>query len=101
MRFDFTDLRLFLHVQQAGSITAGAARSHLTLQAASERIRGMEEALGVALLTRVSSARCQATFRNLSNTFVEHISDSQASAPDAEHHGSPQRDQSKKEAATK
>ena len=55
MRFDFTDLRLFLHVQQAGSITAGAARSHLTLQAPSERIRGMEEALGVALLPRVSN----------------------------------------------
>ena len=55
MRFDFIDLRLFLHVQQAGSITAGAARSHLTLQAASERIRGMEETLGVALLTRASN----------------------------------------------
>lgn len=55
MRFDFIDLRLFLHVQHAGSITAGAACSHLTLQAASERIRGMEEALGVALLTRTRS----------------------------------------------
>ena len=27
MRFDLTDLRLFLHVQETGSITAGARRT--------------------------------------------------------------------------
>ncbi|SHH73302.1 DNA-binding transcriptional regulator, LysR family [Pollutimonas bauzanensis] len=52
MRFDLTDLRLFLNVQEAGTITAGAQRSHMTLASASERIKGMEEALGVALLVR-------------------------------------------------
>ncbi|GMB62331.1 LysR family transcriptional regulator [Pectobacterium parmentieri] len=52
MRFDLTDLRLFLNIQKAGSITGGAAASSLTVQAASERIRGMEEELGVALLLR-------------------------------------------------
>lgn len=52
MRFDLTDLRLFLNVQEAGSITAGARRSHMTLASASERIRGMEDTLGVALLLR-------------------------------------------------
>jgi len=31
MHFDLTDLRLFLHVAEAGSITAGAARSGLAL----------------------------------------------------------------------
>lgn len=52
MRFDLTDLRLFLHVHEAGTITGGAERSHMTLASASERVRGMEEALGVALLLR-------------------------------------------------
>ncbi|MEE2976466.1 MAG: LysR substrate-binding domain-containing protein [Pseudomonadota bacterium] len=52
MRFDLTDLRLFLHTAEAGSITAGAERAHLTLASASARIRGMEDTLGVPLLTR-------------------------------------------------
>ncbi|MEL7627579.1 LysR family transcriptional regulator [Pectobacterium aroidearum] len=52
MRFDLTDLRLFLNIQKAGSITGGAGASSLTVQAASERIRGMEEELGVPLLLR-------------------------------------------------
>ena len=52
MRFDFTDLSLFRHVVEAGSITHGAERAHLALAAASTRIRHMEEALGAALLTR-------------------------------------------------
>ncbi|PLC41787.1 LysR family transcriptional regulator [Ralstonia pickettii] len=52
MRFDLTDLRLFLHTAEAGSITAGAERAHLTLASASARIRGMEGTLGVPLLTR-------------------------------------------------
>ncbi|MBV8419291.1 MAG: LysR family transcriptional regulator [Hyphomicrobiales bacterium] len=52
MRFDLTDLSLFRHVVEAGSITGGAARAHLALAAASTRIRNMEEALGAALLVR-------------------------------------------------
>jgi molybdate transport repressor ModE-like protein len=52
MRFDFSDLRLLAHVVEAGSITAGASRAHLALAAASARIRGMEEVLGMPLLIR-------------------------------------------------
>ncbi|MGE5536018.1 MAG: LysR family transcriptional regulator, partial [Acidobacteriota bacterium] len=52
MRFDFTDLSLFRHVVEAGSITRGAERSHLALAAASTRIRNMELALGADLLVR-------------------------------------------------
>src|SRR6185312_8239792 len=52
MRFDLTDLSLFRHVVEAGSITGGAQRAHLALAAASTRIRHMEEALGAALLVR-------------------------------------------------
>ena len=52
MRFDLVDLRLFLHVADAHSITHGARRANLALASASERIRGMEKMLGVALLIR-------------------------------------------------
>jgi DNA-binding transcriptional LysR family regulator len=50
--FDLVDLRLFVHVVEAGSITAGAALSHLSLAAASGRIAGMETVLATALLHR-------------------------------------------------
>ena len=52
MRFDLVDLRLFLHVAEARSITHGAERSNLALASASARIRGMETTLGVPLLAR-------------------------------------------------
>jgi DNA-binding transcriptional LysR family regulator len=52
MRFDFTDLRLFLQVVEAESITGGADRAGLALASASARIRGMEETSGVQLLNR-------------------------------------------------
>jgi len=52
MRFDWTDLRIFLHVCEAGSMTAAAARCHLTLAAVSARIRSLEASTGVVLLER-------------------------------------------------
>jgi DNA-binding transcriptional LysR family regulator len=52
MRFDWTDLRVFLHACDTGSMTEAASRSSLTLAAVSARIRGMEESAGVSLLRR-------------------------------------------------
>lgn len=52
MRVDLIDLGLFVHVSEAGSITGGAQRAHLTLASASERIRGLESRLGQPLLQR-------------------------------------------------
>ncbi|RCS21742.1 LysR family transcriptional regulator [Phyllobacterium salinisoli] len=52
MRFDLTDLRLFLAVAGAGSITHGAMDAGLSLPAASERLRDMELAGGVRLMER-------------------------------------------------
>lgn len=52
MRFDLTDLRLFLAVADTGSITHGAADMGLSLPAASERLRDMEAAGQVMLLER-------------------------------------------------
>src|SRR5580658_1250307 len=55
MRVDLTDMRLFRDVAEAGSITAGAQRSHLALAAASTRIRTLETDLGAPLLVRSRS----------------------------------------------
>ena len=52
MRFDLIDLRLFLAVVDAGSITRGAADVGLSLPAASERLRDMESTGEVRLLER-------------------------------------------------
>lgn len=52
MHVDLIDLRLYLNVVQAGNITAGASVSHLSLAAASARIRAMEASLGVECLQR-------------------------------------------------
>jgi DNA-binding transcriptional LysR family regulator len=53
LRFDLTDLRLFLNVVEAGTLTAGAEASHLALASASARILAMEASLGCALLVRL------------------------------------------------
>jgi len=52
MRFDLTDLRLFLAIAETGSITHGAGQCHMALASASARVSGMEAALGIALLER-------------------------------------------------
>jgi DNA-binding transcriptional LysR family regulator len=52
MRFDLVDLQLFIAVADSRSITGGADRAHLALASASARIKGLEEALGVALFKR-------------------------------------------------
>lgn len=52
MRFDLVDLQLFIAVADQRSITRGAERSNLALASASARIKGLEQALGVALLKR-------------------------------------------------
>jgi DNA-binding transcriptional LysR family regulator len=52
MHVDLVDLRLFVAIAEARSITHGAERSALAMASASARIKGMEAALGVALLER-------------------------------------------------
>ena len=52
MRFDWTDLRAFLHACETGSMTATARRAHLTLAAVSARIRALEDQVGAPLLER-------------------------------------------------
>ena len=52
MRFDLVDLQLFVAVAETRSITHGAQRVYLAVASASERIKGLEDALGVGLLRR-------------------------------------------------
>ncbi|MGE0061567.1 MAG: LysR substrate-binding domain-containing protein [Xanthobacteraceae bacterium] len=52
MRYDLTDLSLFRHIVEAGSITHGAQRANLALAAASARVRNMEQSVGTPLLER-------------------------------------------------
>lgn len=52
LRFDFTDLRLFLTVVERGSLTHAAQTMNMALASVSERVSGMESALGAPLLER-------------------------------------------------
>jgi DNA-binding transcriptional LysR family regulator len=52
MKLDETDLELFCHVAEAGSITHGATRANMALTAASARIRNMETRFGVLFFER-------------------------------------------------
>jgi DNA-binding transcriptional LysR family regulator len=52
MRFDLNDLRLFVLVAEEGTLTRAAVRQHLSLAAASARIKALEEQSGVPLLYR-------------------------------------------------
>ncbi len=50
--FDLIDLRLFANIAEAKSLTGGAERSHMSLAAASLRIKNLETALATPLLYR-------------------------------------------------
>ena len=52
MRFDLTDLRVYLQACDSGSMTGAAARCSLTLAAVSARIRALEQDAGTTLLRR-------------------------------------------------
>src|SRR5262245_19685904 len=52
MRYDLSDLRLFINVVERASISLGANAIRISAGAASERIKHMELELGTALLVR-------------------------------------------------
>ena len=54
MHFDIPDLRLFIHVAEANSLTGGARRVSLSTAAASMRIKSLEGQLGSRLFYRDS-----------------------------------------------
>jgi DNA-binding transcriptional LysR family regulator len=54
MHFDLTDLRLFIHIAEASSLTQGARRAFISPAAASVRIKALESQLNSHLLYRDS-----------------------------------------------
>lgn len=54
MHLDLTDLRLFIHIAEAPSLTQGARRAFMSPAAASMRIKAMEGQLNTVLLYRDS-----------------------------------------------
>lgn len=52
MRFDLDDLRLFVAVAELGSLTHAAERRHLSLAAASARVKALEQRCELPLLAR-------------------------------------------------
>ena len=52
MQFSLTDLTLFVQVAETGSLTRAAERVHLSLAAASARVRALEEQAQLQLLYR-------------------------------------------------
>jgi DNA-binding transcriptional LysR family regulator len=52
MHFDLTDLRLFVLTAEEGNLTRAAARQHLSLAAASARVKALEAQAGLPLLYR-------------------------------------------------
>jgi DNA-binding transcriptional LysR family regulator len=52
MHFDLSDLRLFVRTAEEGNLTRAAARQHLSLAAASARVKSLEAQSGQTLLYR-------------------------------------------------
>lgn len=69
MRLDLFDLQLFLNIVETGSLTRGAEYSSISLQAASERIKKLEQHYQVNLFIRHSGG-VKLTFAG--QVFAEH-----------------------------
>jgi DNA-binding transcriptional LysR family regulator len=69
MHFDLIDARLLLNIAETNSLTRGAERSHLSLPAASTRIRNIEDSVGTKLLYRNSQG---VTLTPPGQSFVHH-----------------------------
>ena len=54
MHFDMADLRLMVRIADANSLTKGAEASHVSLPAASTRLKHIEESVGAKLFYRTS-----------------------------------------------
>lgn len=69
MHFDLVDMRLMVHIAEANSLTRGAEASHISLPAASTRIKNLEESIGTKLLYRTSQG---VTLTPPGQAFVHH-----------------------------
>lgn len=54
VKYDLTDFRLFIKIAETESLSRGAEQCHMSVPAASNRVRNLEDSLGVKLLQRTS-----------------------------------------------
>ena len=69
MHFDLVDLRLMVRIAEASGLTRGAEASHISLPAASTRVKNLEESIGAKLLYRTSQG---VTLTPPGQAFVHH-----------------------------
>jgi DNA-binding transcriptional LysR family regulator len=69
VHFDLVDLRLLVNIAEVNSLTRGAAKSNLSLPAASLRIKNIEDSLGAKLLYRTSQG---VTLTPVGQAFTQH-----------------------------
>lgn len=67
--FDITDFRLFINIAETSSLTRGAERSFLSVPATSNRIKNLEDNLGMRLLERSPQG---VTLTNAGKTYLQH-----------------------------
>jgi DNA-binding transcriptional LysR family regulator len=67
--FDLTDLKLFASIADTGSLTRAAEHTYISLPAASNRIKNLEDNLGTKLLTRTTQG---VTLTPAGETFLHH-----------------------------
>ena len=54
MRLDLMDMRLLVRIAECNSVTRGAQAAHMSVPAASSRVKALEEGIGARLLDRTS-----------------------------------------------
>lgn len=69
MQFDLVDFRLLINIAEQKSLSRGAERSHLSVPAASNRIKNLEARIGMDLLYRNSQG---VTLTPIGQSFLHH-----------------------------
>jgi len=69
IHFDLIDLRLFVYIAEENSLTRAAVRAHMSLPAASMRMKNIEQSINTKLLNRDSQG---VTLRPAGEAFLHH-----------------------------
>lgn len=69
IHFDLVDLKLFVYIAEENSLTRAAVRAHMSLPAASMRIKNLEQSIGIKLLNRETQG---ITLRPPGQAFLHH-----------------------------
>lgn len=69
MHYDLTDFLVFANIAQESNLTRGAARSFLSVPATSQRLKNLEDSLGVKLFQRSTQG---VSLTDAGKTYLEH-----------------------------